>query len=143
MGTLAQWIHVTAAVLGVGGMGFLLLIVLPSVRRLNPEQQDILMKAVLGRFRWVTWSAIALLLVSGVGNIRLSAWEAPWGTYWKWLTVKIVLAFFIFAIVFALTLPLTVLNRFRARRQLWLSIAFGLAIVVIVISAYLRRGLQT
>jgi uncharacterized membrane protein len=143
MGTLAQWIHVTAAVLGVGGMGFLLLIVLPSLRRLNPDQQDVLMKAVLGRFRWVAWSVIALLLVSGVGSIRLSAWEAPWGTYWKWLTVKVVLAFLIFIIVFALTLPFKALDRFRARRGVWLSIAFGMAIAVILIAAYLRRGLQT
>jgi hypothetical protein len=52
--------------------------------------------------------------------------------------VKIILALFVFAISLLLTLPLKIFDRFRARRQMWLSIAFGLALAVILISAYLR-----
>ena len=138
MSTLFQWIHVTAAVIGVGGIGFVLMVLLPSARVLSPEQRDPFLKAVMGRFRWVSWSVILLLLSSGLYNIHLRAWEAPWGPYWKWLTVKIVLAFLVFAISFLLTLPLRAFDRFRARRKTWLSVAFGLALTVILISAYLR-----
>lgn len=138
MSVLVQWIHVTAAVLGVGGLGFLLLILFPSARILSPEQHDLLLKAVMARFRWVAGAVIVLLLTSGLYSIRLRAWEAPWGPYWKWLTLKIVLAFFVFTICLLLTLPLKVFDRFRARRQMWLAIAFGLALAVILISAYLR-----
>jgi uncharacterized membrane protein len=138
MSALVQWIHVTAAVIGVGGLGFLLLVLLPSARIFSPEQRDLLLKAVLARFRWVASAVIVLLLTSGLYTIRLRAWDAPWGRYWKLLTLKFVLAFLVFTVSLLLALPLKAFDRFRARRQMWLSIAFGLALAVILISAYLR-----
>lgn len=140
LASLVQWVHVAAAVIGIGSMGFFLLILTPSLGALSPEQRDLLLRRVLGRFRWVSWSVIILLIASGLGNVRLWAWDAPWGAYWKWLTVKIVLAFLVFTIALALTVPLKLLERFRARRQLWLTVAFVLGLVVILISAYLRRA---
>ena len=139
MSTLVQWVHVSSAVVGVGGMAFLLFILFPSVHVLNDEQRGALMKTVLGRFRWITWSVIVLLVASGLYNVKL-VWLVPWGPYWTFLTIKIILAFVVFAIVLFLTIPLGILERFRQRRSMWLSIAFGLAMVVILISAYLRRG---
>jgi uncharacterized membrane protein len=140
MTTLVQWIHVTAAVIGIGGMGFLLLILRPSLRVLNSEQREQLAKAVLGRFRWASWIVIGVLLASGLYALRQYYWEVPWGKAWKFLTLKIVLALVVFLLSLGLTLPLKFLERFRARRHLWLAIAFGLGISVILISAYLRRG---
>jgi uncharacterized membrane protein len=142
LATLVQWVHVAAAVIGTGGMGFLLLVLMPSLRILSPEQRQLLLKRVLGRFRWVSWAVIVLLIASGLGNIRLWVWDAPWGTYWEWLTLKIILAFFVFSISLALTLPLPLkfLERVRSRRQFWLTTAFVLGLVVIWLSAYLRRA---
>jgi uncharacterized membrane protein len=138
MSTFAQWVHVSAAVIGVGGIGFLAFILLPSTGILSADQRDLLMRVVQRRFRWVTWSVIVLLISSGLYNAGL-AWDVPWGTYWKFLTLKIILAFVVFAIVLSLTLPLKALERFRAKRRMWLSVAFAIAMVVILISAYLRR----
>ena len=89
MPTFVQWVHVGAAVIGVGGIGFLAFILLPSTGILNADQRDLLMRVVQRRFRWVTWSVIGLLIVSGLYNAGL-AWDVPWGTYWKFLTLKIV-----------------------------------------------------
>lgn len=139
MPTFVQWIHLAAAVIGIGGIGFLLVILLPSVRILNPEQRDLLLKAVLRRFRWASWAVIVLLLGSGLYNVG-HVWAVPWGTYWQFLTVKIILALLVFSISLCLTLPFKVFNWFRARRPMWLSVAFVLAMIVILISAYLRRG---
>lgn len=139
MGTIAQWIHISAAVLGVGGMGFILLVLLPAIRGLSPEERDTFVKTVLLRFRWVTWSVIILLLGSGLYNLKL-VWEVPWGTYWKFLSIKLALALAIFAISLILTIPLKAFARFRAKRDVWLTVAFGLALAVILISAYLRRA---
>jgi hypothetical protein len=74
-------------VIGVGGMGFLVIVLLPSLRVLNAEQRDYFAQAVMGRLRWVSWTVIVLLLASGLYNVTL-VWEAPWGTYWRLLTVK-------------------------------------------------------
>ncbi len=140
MSTFVQWIHLGAAVLGVGGIAFLHIILLPSARALNPDQRETLLKTVMGKFRWVSWSAIVLLLISGLYNVRQYYWELPWGREWKLLVVKIILAMLVFTIALALSLPLKFLKWFRARRQMWLAIALTLAMMVILISAYLRRS---
>jgi uncharacterized membrane protein len=139
MSTFAQWVHVSAAVIGVGGMGFMLFVLFPSIGLLDEDQRGRLLKAVLGRFRWVSWLVIVLLLASGLYNVKL-VWLVPWGPYWAFLTFKIVLAMAVFAIILCLTIPLKIFERFRERRKQWLYAAFGLAMVVILISAYLRRG---
>ena len=138
MTILVQWVHLIAAVTAVGGMAFMLLILMPSLRVLNEEQRAQLVKAVSGRFRWVSWGALILLIASGIFNIRVRAWEAPWGTYWSVLTLKVVLALVVFTISLLLTLPIPGLESFRARRQRWLTIALSIAVLVILISAYLR-----
>jgi uncharacterized membrane protein len=139
MSTLVQWMHVTAAVIGVGGMAFLLFILMPSLGALDPEHRDLLTKQVMDRFRWVIWSAIIVSLVSGLYSIRQYYWEAAWGKSWALLAVKIILALFVFEVALALTLPFKLFDRVRARQQMWLSIAVGLAVAIIFISAYLRR----
>ena len=139
MTIIAQWVHVSAAVIGVGGMAFILFVLFPSAGVLSEEQRAGLLKAVLGRFRWVSWLVIILLLASGLYNVKL-VWLVPWGTYWTFLSIKIVLALAVFAIILCLTIPLGIFDGFRQRRKQWLYTAFGLAMIVILISAYLRRG---
>jgi len=140
MSTLVQGIHVTAAAICVGGLAFLLFVLTPSLGNPQPEQRDLWAKQVIDRFRWVLWTAIIVLLVSGLYGIREYYWEVAWGKSWELLTVKIVLAFVVFFIALALTLPLKIFNWVRAHRQVWLAIAVGLAVTVIFIAAYLRRG---
>jgi len=125
--------------MAVGSYAFLLIALLPSLRILDLERRELLLRAVFERFRWVVWAVILALMASGIYNTRL-AWEAPWGTYWKLLTIKIVLAFVFFAISVCLTLPIDFCNRFRARRELWFSIALAIAGAVLLISTYLRRS---
>lgn len=129
-----------AAVIGVGGLAFYLFVLRPSLSVLEEEdRRALLVKNTMARFRWVAWSVILLLIVSGVYNVHL-VWYVAWGRYWAFLTLKIILAFAVFGIALCLTVPLGFLERFRKRREMWLSIAFGLAMTVILISAYLRRG---
>jgi len=137
--TIIQWIHVGAAAIGVGAIGFLVGVLLPSGQVLDSGQRDLLLREVMGRFRWVSWSVIALLLVSGIYNVG-QVWEMPWGTYWRMLTIKIALAMMVFAISLCLTLPFKFLGGFRARCKAWLYVNLTLAMIVILISAYLRRG---
>ena len=139
MFTILQWVHLTAVVLGVGGMAFLLIVLTPGIGDLQPEQRERLSKQVTDRFRWVLWSSMALILLSGLYNVREYYWEVAWGKSWELLTGKIVLACVVFAIALALTLPFKLFDWVRARQQIWLAIAVGISVVVIFISAYLRR----
>lgn len=129
-----------SAIVGLGGMGFLLLIMIPSLRVLTAEQRDSLSKAIASRFRWVTWSSFALLLLSGLYLVRRSYWEEPWGSAWTLLSLKIALSFTLFGIIMALTVPFRLFEPLRAHRRQWLLVAFIMGVVVVVISAYLRRG---
>jgi uncharacterized membrane protein len=140
MSTVMQWVHLSAAVVGVGGIASLAFLLIPSVRVLPPEARDALMKRIQGRFRWVSRSVILLLTGSGLYNIRAYYWEFAWGRAWGLLTAKIILALLVFAVSLSLTLPLPFLARFRERREQWLVTAFALSMVVILISAYLRRS---
>lgn len=117
----------------------MLFVLLPSTGVLGEGQRVGLLKAVLVRFSWVSWSVIFLLLASGLYNVKL-VWLVPWGPYWELLTIKIVLAFVVFLIVLCLTIPLDIFDYFRQRRKQWLYAAFSLAMIVILISAHLRRG---
>lgn len=135
-----QWLHLSAAVLGVGGLAFLALILLPALRIFDPEQRQLILNAVTGRFRWVTWIVVPLLMSSGLYNVRQYYWEVPSGRVWKLLVTKIILSGTLFAIVLMLTLPLRIFDWFRARRGMWLAIALTLGLIVIYISAYLRRS---
>jgi len=140
MSTVMQWIHLAAAVVGVGGIGFLVFLLIPSTRVLLPEHRDALMKKVLRRFRLVSWSVIVLLIVSGLYNLRAYYWELAWGRAWLLLTMKIVLALLVFGVSLSLTLPFPLFAKLRERRVQLLTTAFALAMVVILISAYLRRS---
>ncbi len=139
MSTFLQWVHVTAVVLSVGGMAFLLIVLTPGLGDLELEQRQRLAKLVMDRFRWVLWSAMAVLLLSGLYSIRAYYWEVAWGKSWQLLTIKIVLACLVFAIALAVTLPFKLFDWVRARRQIWLAVAVGISVVIIFISAYLRR----
>lgn len=141
MSTFMQWIHVTAAVIGLGGgVGFLVFMLMPSLGgSLDPAQRDLLADRVIARFRWVFWSVILLSALSGLYIIRQYYWDVAWGRSWALLTVKIVLALCVFLIAFALTLPFKLFDRFRTHRKVWLLIAISLATVVMFIAADLRR----
>ena len=83
---------------------------------------------------------MTFLVISGLFNIRRYYWEEPWGRAWKFLALKVVLSFILFGIVLGLTIPFKLFEPLRARRRTWLLVAFLLGVVVVLISAYLRRG---
>jgi len=72
------WLHILAAVTWMGGMIFLVLVLVPVVRR--SEHQNVrgsLIHWIGVRFRWVGWICLVLLLLSGAFNLiyRGVGWE--------------------------------------------------------------------
>ena len=62
MSVLMQWIHLVAAVVGIGGLGFIHMILIPASRDLEPEQRDLLFKRVSRKFQYVIWSVVLMLI---------------------------------------------------------------------------------
>ncbi|GBD15622.1 hypothetical protein HRbin26_00513 [bacterium HR26] len=101
-----RWVHLVAAIAWIGGQLFLVLVLLPVLRRVLPSAQRTLLVAQLGRrFAVLSWIALALLVVTGFlnGERRGVAWEslpAAGSTYGQVLFAKLCLV----AVVIALTL---------------------------------------
>jgi putative copper resistance protein D len=75
---LLVWLHLVAAAVWVGGMVFLVLVVVPITRRLEPRGLAVSLIAQSGRrFRRVGWGCLGILLVSGAFNLgsRGFGWE--------------------------------------------------------------------
>lgn len=64
-----RYIHVLAVATWLGGMLFVALVLVPVVRRLDPSLRTRLVSDLGRRFRTVGWIAIAVLVVTGLGNL--------------------------------------------------------------------------
>ncbi len=84
---LSVWLHILSMTIWLGGMIFLVLVLVPVTRR--PEhrgQAASLIHWVGVRFRWVGWICLSLLVVSGVLNVgyRGFTWADLWsGRLWQ------------------------------------------------------------
>ncbi len=66
MTVLLVWLHLLAAVSWIGGIVFLSLVLVPTLRRGGSSSpQALLFRAIALRFRAVVWSSVAVLLVTG------------------------------------------------------------------------------
>ncbi len=77
--SIILWIHILAAISWVGGMIFVAFIVAPYVRRAFPPAERTPLMAEIGkRFSYLGWSAIAVLIATGIYNtVRfLHSWNA-------------------------------------------------------------------
>ena len=149
---LIQWIHVGSVVLLIGGFFFLRVILLPSAKVLPENQQPKLLEAAFRRFRVVIWSALLTILFSGVYNFiaflkstgslsqdpAIELAQDP-STYILVLGVKLFIVFIIFTFGVLLTFPYPVFAPIQKRPAPWLNLTLVLGLIVIFLSALLRR----
>lgn len=62
------WIHLVAAAVWIGPQFLLPLAVLPALRALEPPARKRALAVLTARYGYVSWAALAVLLVTGVGN---------------------------------------------------------------------------
>ncbi len=148
---LIQWLHVGLVVLLIGGFFFLRVILLPSTKVLPENQQSKLLEAAFRRFRVTIWVALVTILLSGVYNFiafmkstRAAAWESiepaqdP-SLYILVLGVKLFIVFLIFTFGILMTFPYPVFAPIQKRPASWLNLTLVLGLIVIFLSAFLRR----
>jgi uncharacterized membrane protein len=68
--TLSKLLHLSAAIVWLGGMTFMLMALRPVAgAQLQPPQRAPLLAMVMGRFFPLVWLSIAVLLLTGVGML--------------------------------------------------------------------------
>ena len=153
-------VHVLAAMLWLGGMLFLGAVGAPVLRKVEPAGLRAELFARLGRaFRGVGWTAIAVLLVTGVLNLHFAGllsrrimapefWGSSYGIALAWkltaVTVMLVISFlhdFILGPRAVGLEPGTPAALAARRRSAWLARINALVGVVLVCAAVrLARG---
>ena len=136
----------------IGGFFFLRVILLPSAKVLPENQCSKLVEAAFRRFRVVVWSALLTILFSGVynfiaflrstGSFSQDLPKEPvqdLSTYILVLGVKIFIVFIIFTFGVLLTFPYPVFAPIQKRPAPWLNLTLILGLIVVFLSAFLRR----
>lgn len=109
---LSVWLHILAATVWIGGMSFLVLVVVPWLRRGGRVEAAVFLRETGERFRNVGWSCFLLLATTGsfnlwVRGVRLSDFaRAEWLTSPFGKTVLLKLG------VFALVLTVSAVHDF-------------------------------
>jgi uncharacterized membrane protein len=94
------WLHILAAVMWVGGTLFLVIVLVPAIRR--PEFGGIapaLIRSTAHRFRWVGWVCFCILIATGLLNLvargigfkelgEAAFWQ---GSFGRTLAIKLIL----------------------------------------------------
>ena len=146
---LMQWLHVGSVVLMIGGFFFLRAVLLPASQVLPDNHRPKLIAAAFRRFRVVVWIALVTILVSGIYNFisflrsartaTVSGTPPDYSLYILVLGVKLFIVFLIFTLGVVLTFPYPVFAPFQKRPSRWINLTLILGLIVILLSAFLRR----
>jgi putative copper resistance protein D len=109
---LSVCLHVLAAIVWIGGMFFLVLVVVPWLRKGGRAQAPQLLRDTGRRFRTVGWVCFAILLVTGTFNlwvrgVRLQSFVDP-----RWLASDFGQAVLAKLALFAVVLALSAVHDF-------------------------------
>jgi len=127
---LARWFHISSVVTLIGGILYARFVMIPAGSTLAPDAGSSLDKQAARRFRPLVFTAMTLLVLSGIYNFLYKNPRTP--LYHALFGVKILLVLHVFAVAILATAP----NNPQRARQLFGAAISG--IVIILISAYLK-----
>jgi len=143
---IMRWLHIFSAIVAVGGTMFIYFVLRPAAAATLPEPEHAaLREAVRKRWQHFIHAAILLFLVSGLYNYlvvtRLLHEGQP--LYHALFGVKFLLALAVFVLGLALTSGKAWSARLRANPGTWLGLLVLLAVVIVMISGFLRAMPRT
>jgi len=136
MNAIMKFVHVLAVVLAVGGMHYVMTVLMPVAKQMGPPGGPQLMERASKKFHVIVWIAIVLLLLSGLHLLFARGWLGRPDTRGLML-LKIGLALAVFAISLGLSLPLPALANFQKKRALFLRVNVVLAMIVIFLGCWI------
>jgi uncharacterized membrane protein len=68
---LSVWLHILAAAVWVGGLIYTAAVVVPFALTHELTERQRILRGLARRFRWIGWGSIAVLFITGLGNLTL------------------------------------------------------------------------
>jgi len=141
--TVLRVLHITAAIVAAGGAFFQWFALQPVVVTLDAAQRAELRERLAVRWRAVVWTAIAVLLLTGLINFAVYSVPAlrqnpHKALYHGLFGLKVLAALGTFHAAALLTLPGRRGERYRAKGRFWLAFMLVLFALVVVLGAMLR-----
>ena len=68
---LSVWLHILAATVWVGGLIYTAAVAVPFALTHEVSERQRLLRGLARRFRWIGWGSIAVLFITGLGNLTL------------------------------------------------------------------------
>ncbi len=134
-----QWLHLLGAAVLVGGAVYARLGVLPALAEVGPEARAQALGTLAARIRPVAFTAVGALLLSGLWNLVTNFSGKP-PAYHLALGLKLLLALHVMATVFLLAVPPGANPARDARRPRLLAGLAVSGVLILLLSAFLRRG---
>ncbi len=138
----SRWIHISAAIVAVGGAVFMRLALLPSAKEvLDDDLHQRLREAVRARWARLVHTCVALLLLSGAFNfvvLVLSPKIEPM-PYHAIFAVKFLAALGVFFLGIVLSGRSAVAEKMRRNSAKWLSVMIAAAALVVLMSGLLGQ----
>lgn len=131
LAVIMRWLHIASVVTLIGGMLYASVVIAGALGALAPEQAATLTEKAAERFRPLVWLAIAALILSGIYNVLAAPGHSS--RYLVLFAIKLLLVLHVFA---AAILAMRPHNPRRARQM---TGAFLSGLLIILLSAYLRR----
>lgn len=126
-----RWLHLTSMATLVGGMLFGRFVMISSEEMLAPDAREAFGARAARAYRPLVLAAVIGLIVSGTFNLMTNSGHTT--TYHILLGIKLLLVLHVFAVAFLVTQP----KNPRRARMMAGTVVSGL--IIIAISAYLRR----
>jgi uncharacterized membrane protein len=134
---IMRWLHIFSVIAAVGATLFMRLVLLPSLASFGDETRTQLLKSLAGKLRILIHSAIGGILISGLYNTH-RLWRTSVAPYGFIYTAKVALALVVFVVAIFLTSSNPKRASFQANRKKWLGVNVVLAVIIVLLSAYLR-----
>lgn len=105
---LSVWLHIIAAAVWVGGMLFLVMVVVPWLRSRARREAAVMLRETGRRFRNIGWACFVVFLVTGAVNLWMRG--VPLASFWQidWLASEfgriVVLKIGLFSLIVAVSI---------------------------------------
>lgn len=140
MPVIGRWLHISAAVVAVGGTAFIRFVLRPSVEAsLSDEARQSLRNTLAPRWTRVVYLSILAIILTGAYNVaHMFPQHKGQPVYHGLFGLKLLLALILFGIALMLTGRSTSSESVRRQAPHWMLASVLLGLVIILLSVMLK-----